>query len=127
MKGSGISAKPENHLFFRKLGPVIKQTLEKCERENGFIFHQKVPADPVPLEIKATYGLVSPEEFKLPDISPLWTPVAYAAFDFSKVNPDDPANTKSAVNAEGKLPPVKEVNVHQTAKDPQNTSGCMLQ
>lgn len=37
LKGPGISAKPENHLFFRRLGPVIKRTLEKCERENGFM------------------------------------------------------------------------------------------
>lgn len=37
LKGPGISAKPENHLFFRKLGPIIKRTLEKCERENGFM------------------------------------------------------------------------------------------
>lgn len=37
LKGPGISAKPDNHLFFRKLGPIIKRTLEKCERENGFM------------------------------------------------------------------------------------------
>lgn len=37
LKGPGMSAKPENHLFFRRLGPVIKRTLEKCERENGFM------------------------------------------------------------------------------------------
>lgn len=37
LKGPGISAKPENHLFFRKLGPIIKRILEKCERENGFM------------------------------------------------------------------------------------------
>ncbi|KAG8193370.1 hypothetical protein JTE90_022998 [Oedothorax gibbosus] len=127
LKGPGISAKPENHLFFRKLGPVIKRILEKCERENGFIFHQKVPAEPVPLEIKATYGLVSPEEFDLPQINSLWTPVAYAAFDSSKSSANDPASSKAAVKAEGDLPPVKEVNVHQTAQDPKNSSGCILQ
>ncbi|GFQ81346.1 BRO1 domain-containing protein BROX [Trichonephila clavata] len=126
LKASGTSAKPDNHLFFRKLGPIIKRTLEKCERENGFIFHQKIPADPVPLEIKATYGLVSPEEFHLPKINILWTPVAYAAFDSSKHNPND-SNSKSAMKAEGDLPPVKEVNVHQSTQDPKNTSGCILQ
>jgi hypothetical protein len=127
LKGPGISAKPENHLFFRKLGPVIKRTLEKCERENGFIFHQKVPAEPLPLELKATYGLVSPEEFNLPPINGLWTKVVYAAFDSSKCSLDDPANSKAAMKAEGDLPPVKEVNVHQTAQDPKNNSGCVMQ
>ncbi|GFU42189.1 BRO1 domain-containing protein BROX [Nephila pilipes] len=126
LKGPGTSAKPDNHLFFRKLGPIIKRTLEKCERENGFIFHQKVPVDPVPLEIKATYGLVSPEEFALPKMNILWSPVAYAAFDSSKPNPND-SNSKSAMKAEGDLPPVKEVNVHQSTQDPKNTSGCILQ
>lgn len=127
LKGPGISAKPENHLFFRKLGPIIKRTLEKCERENGFIFHQKVPTDPIPLELKATYGLASPEDFKMPDANAMWTPIVYAAFDVSKSNSSDPAKSKSAMKAEGDLPPVKEVNVHQTSQDPKNTSGCTVQ
>ncbi|XP_013781239.1 BRO1 domain-containing protein BROX-like [Limulus polyphemus] len=126
-KGPGTSAKPEQHLFFRKLGPVVKRTLDKCERENGFIFHQRVPYDPPELELKATYGLVSPEEFKLPTISPLWTPVTYAAFDVSQINPLDPANSNAAAKAEGEIPPVQEVNVQPTSKDPKNTSGCNIQ
>lgn len=36
-KGAGTTAKPQNHLFFRKLGPVVKRTLEKCDRENGLM------------------------------------------------------------------------------------------
>lgn len=36
-KGAGTTARPQNHLFFRKLGPVIRRTLEKCERENGLM------------------------------------------------------------------------------------------
>ena len=36
-KGLGTFARPANHLFFRKLGPVLKRTLEKCERENGMM------------------------------------------------------------------------------------------
>lgn len=126
-KGPGISAKPEQHLFFRKLGSIIKLTLDKCERENGFIFHQKVPADPPELELKATYGLASPEEFTLPPINPLWNPTIYAAFDMPRTNPFDPANSKSAAKAEGELPPVKEANIHQSDKDPKNNSGCVVQ
>jgi len=37
MKGVAKAAKPERHLFFRKLAPIIQRTLEKCERENGFM------------------------------------------------------------------------------------------
>ena len=37
-KGPGTTAKPETQLFFRKIGRVVKTTLEKCERENGFMY-----------------------------------------------------------------------------------------
>ena len=41
---------------------MLDRTLEKCERENGFIYHQKVPYDPVDLPLNAaTHGLVAPE------------------------------------------------------------------
>ena len=36
-KGPGTQAKPEQHAFFRRLLPIVKRTLEKCERENGFM------------------------------------------------------------------------------------------
>ncbi|OBS70036.1 hypothetical protein A6R68_01424, partial [Neotoma lepida] len=35
-KGPGPTAKPSGHLFFRKLGSLVKNTLDKCQRENGF-------------------------------------------------------------------------------------------
>ena len=48
----------------------------------NFSYHQKVPYDPPDLEVKdKTFGLVAPEEYALPTTAPLWTPVAYAAFD----------------------------------------------
>ncbi|XP_038654812.1 BRO1 domain-containing protein BROX [Scyliorhinus canicula] len=37
-KGAGSTAKPSEHVFFRKLGTYIRNTLEKCQRENGFIY-----------------------------------------------------------------------------------------
>ena len=41
-----------------------------------------MPYDPPDLEVKdKTFGLVAPEEYSLPPTAPLWTPVAYAAFD----------------------------------------------
>jgi len=36
-KGPGTTAKPETQLFFRKIGRVVKATLDKCQRENGFM------------------------------------------------------------------------------------------
>ena len=45
-----------------------------------------MPYDPLELEMNSkTHGLVSPEEFEIPTVSPLWTPMAYAAFDESKL------------------------------------------
>jgi hypothetical protein len=56
-------------------------------------YHQKIPDDPPELELKATYGLVSPNEVPLPSPSPLWTPASYAAFDTPKASTKDPANS----------------------------------
>lgn len=120
-KGPAPKASPENHPFFRKLAPQLKITLEKCERENGFIYHQKVPHDPPQLEEKATYGLVNPEDYIVPPISKLWTPVTYAAFN------DITSKSDSTKKPEKDLPPVKETPVHQTSKEPKNESGCSLQ
>ncbi|VDM78389.1 unnamed protein product, partial [Strongylus vulgaris] len=40
--GPGTRIKPEEHLFFRKIKPLLLRHLEKAERENGFIYHQAV-------------------------------------------------------------------------------------
>lgn len=108
-KGAGANAKPEAHLFFRQLKPIVKRTLEKCERENGFMYvvtfpvttifaivdfpyfsyHQKVPDQAPELELKATYGLVKPDEYEIPSVVPpevgvSWSPATYTAFDITK-------------------------------------------
>jgi hypothetical protein len=36
-KGAGTTAKPQDHLFFRKLAPIVQRTLDRCVRENGFM------------------------------------------------------------------------------------------
>ena len=36
-KGPGSTARPSEQLFFLKLGALVKNTLEKCQRENGFM------------------------------------------------------------------------------------------
>jgi hypothetical protein len=51
-------------------------------------YHHKVPYDPPELTIKdKTFGLVSPDVYEMPERSPLWTAVAYAAFDIA-LDPD---------------------------------------
>lgn len=37
-KGPGSTAKPSEQQFFLKLGGLIKNTLDKCQRENGFMW-----------------------------------------------------------------------------------------
>ncbi|MBN3305919.1 BROX protein, partial [Amia calva] len=88
-KGPGSTAKPSEQLFFKKLGSCIKTTLEKCQRENGFIYFQKVPAEPPQLELKASYGLAEPAAFEFPPLSSQCTPEVYATFDLTRGAKDD--------------------------------------
>ncbi|XP_013419651.1 BRO1 domain-containing protein BROX [Lingula anatina] len=123
-KGPGTTARPEEHLFFRRLGPIVKRTLEKCERENGFIYHHKVPEELPDLALKATYGLASPEEVEFPPPSPAWNPAVYAEF---KVENNPPVPEKEKEKGEGKeIPPVKEEDIKHAGKDPRNNSGCVV-
>jgi len=127
-KGVGTQAKPDQHKFFRRLAPIVTRTLEKCERENGLIYHQKVAYDPPDLSINdKTFGLVSPEAYELPKTAPLWTPVAYTAFDVA-MNPDDPGKKKKegADKKDPKVEPVHEKEIKQSDKDRDNESGCSI-
>ena len=62
-KGPGTQAKPEQHAFFRRLLPIVKRTLEKCERENGFMLvhilslwkHDMKYSKPILLVLKYSY------------------------------------------------------------------------
>jgi len=127
-KGVGTQAKPDQHKFFRRLAPIVNRTLEKCERENGLIYHQKVAYDPPDLSINdKTFGLVSPEMFELPKTAPLWTPVAYTAFDVA-MNPDaaEGKKKKEAEKKDPKVEPVHEKEIKQSDKDRDNESGCSI-
>jgi len=129
-KGPGTTARPEKHTFFRRLAPIVQRTLEKCERENGFIYHQKVPYDPVQLPTNAaTHGLVAPEVWEIPQVSPLWTAMAYAAFDDSKLGEnekDGKGKSKAKKEEKGDLKPVKEVPIEENEEGTKNESGCVL-
>jgi len=129
VKGRGTQAKPERHTFFKRLLPILDRTLEKCERENGFIYHQKVPYDPEELEVNSkTHGLVAPESFEIPPVSPLWTPMAYAAFDDSKLGKEEQEKkkSKSERKAEEEVKPVKEIPIEDSETQHNNESGCVI-
>ncbi|KAG3258042.1 BRO1 domain-containing protein BROX isoform X2 [Ictidomys tridecemlineatus] len=116
-KGPGPTVKPSGHLFFRKLGNLVKNTLEKCQRENGFIYFQKIPTEAPQLELKANYGLVEPVPFEFPPTSAHWTPETLAAFDLTKRPKDDSAKPKS----DEEVKPVKEPDIK-----PQKDTGCYI-
>uniref|UniRef100_A0AAY4BRM7 BRO1 domain-containing protein BROX n=1 Tax=Denticeps clupeoides TaxID=299321 RepID=A0AAY4BRM7_9TELE len=116
-KGPGSTAKPSEQLFFLKLGGLIKNTLEKCQRENGFIYFHKVPAEAPLLELKASYGLAEPIPFEFPHLSEQCTPEVYATFDLTKGAKDDKAKPKQ----EEEVKPVKEPDLK-----PQKDTGCIV-
>ncbi|KAH0622679.1 hypothetical protein JD844_025186 [Phrynosoma platyrhinos] len=116
-KGPGTTAKPSGHLFFRKLGTLVKNTLEKCQRENGFIYFQKIPPEAPQLELKANYGLVEPISFEFPAVHAQWTPESLAAFDLTKRPKEDSAKPKP----EEDIKPVKEPDIK-----PQKDTGCQI-
>ncbi|XP_054569095.1 BRO1 domain-containing protein BROX isoform X2 [Eptesicus fuscus] len=115
-KGPGPTVKPSEHLFFRKLGNLVKNTLEKCQRENGFIYFQKIPTEAPQLELKANYGLVEPVPFAFPPTSAHWTPDTLAAFDLTKRPKDDSTKPKAE-----DVRPVKEPDIK-----PQKDTGCSV-
>lgn len=65
----GFSAHPESHLFFRRIKPMLERHLEKAERENGFIYHQRIPDICPEPESKEVYGLVEAEHFMPPPMN----------------------------------------------------------
>uniref|UniRef100_A0A4W3JME5 BRO1 domain-containing protein BROX n=1 Tax=Callorhinchus milii TaxID=7868 RepID=A0A4W3JME5_CALMI len=119
-KGPGTTAKPSEHLFFRKLGSLVKNTLEKCQRENGFIYFQKVPPEAPQLELKASYGLVEPQKFELPSLDSQWSPEVYSAFDITKGLKDDKAAMPGPLSEE-ELKPMKEPDLK-----PHKDTGCVI-
>lgn len=50
---------------------LLKRHLEKAERENGFIYHHKVPDDCPLLDADANYGVAKAEPYSLPKPSPV--------------------------------------------------------
>ncbi|CAI4223654.1 unnamed protein product [Auanema sp. JU1783] len=121
--GPGTRIKPEQHMFFRKVKPLLERHLEKAKRENGFIYHQKVPDQCPSLDDESAYGITKIESYTLPAINKMWTPDVYAAFDLSKAEMPDFSKIQKSKK---KIDPVEEEKIYQTEKDPSNSSGCSV-
>lgn len=81
-------------------------------------YHHTVPGEVPALDTKATYGLVSPIDFQMPSLNPIWNLGTYKVL----------AGIAAAkAEKEQNLPPVKEEAIHQSSKEPKNASGCTLQ
>ncbi|KAG7198220.1 hypothetical protein KM043_005627 [Ampulex compressa] len=116
--GPAPRVKPDQHAVFKRLAPIVKLTLDKCNRENGLIYHHTVPGEIPALDTKATFGLVSPIDFQMPAHNPVWNLGTYRTLT---------GISAAKIDKEQNLPPVKEEAIHQSSKDPKNESGCALQ
>lgn len=121
-KGPGTTARPWEHPFFLKLGPIIRKKLEKANHENGFIYFHKIPEEAPELELKATHGLASPQEFTLPTPHAMWAGDTYAGFDVSKAHPPQ----QQSQGAAGDVKPVVEREDQSPVKPANNSSGCVV-
>lgn len=120
-KGPGKSARPGDHQFFIRLGPIVSKRLEKATHENGFIYHQRVP-DEVP-ELESTeIGIATPLEFSFPSHNPRWKPEIFAAFDVGKAKPQMTGKDK---DDNEKIEPVKEVD-DPNASGSNHETGCII-
>lgn len=121
-KGPGTQAVPEKHQFFKNLGTIITRITEKCHRENGMIYHQKLPDEAPMIEAKAIHGLAEPDEYVYPEKHALWTQDTYNSFDLSKAVSAKlkPENNKA------KIPQPNEAPIPQGNAEPKNSSGCSI-
>uniref|UniRef100_A0A0N5CH64 BRO1 domain-containing protein n=1 Tax=Strongyloides papillosus TaxID=174720 RepID=A0A0N5CH64_STREA len=122
-QGVGVAAKIKNHLFFRKMIPILQRHLEKAERENTMIYNQAIPSAAPPLVTKTEFGLAKPEPFTMPYDSELWSENIYKAFDITKAGTPDFSKIRKSTK---QVTPVKEAQLYQTEKDQSNRSGCVI-
>ncbi|CAH8821811.1 unnamed protein product [Trichobilharzia szidati] len=132
VEGVSLSTKPPDHCFFRRLPGLIERTRNKCDRENGLIFHQKVPTVAPYLEIKAEYGIATPKEPELDfSLDSRWKDV-YIGFDMNKLADNivsgskNSKDNKQANPKDAPVEPVREMPIFSTDKDPKNDSGCVI-
>ncbi|XP_065185329.1 BRO1 domain-containing protein BROX-like [Sycon ciliatum] len=130
--GPGTSAKPLEHPFFQRLQPNVQTVLDKCERENGFIYFQKVPEEVPQLDYNATHGLVKPDQYTPTSMSAQWTAKVYDSFDAHKF-PDarvleaaEKDKAKGGAEKKEEIPSVPEPNVSTETGYAKSQSGCVI-
>lgn len=84
--GPGFVAKPENHLFFRRIEPILKRHSEKAARENSMIYHETVPQECPALNAEAEFGLTSSIEFYYPQKAEVALFIYYINLKFSELD-----------------------------------------
>jgi len=112
--GAGHTVKPDESIFFINYGKELARALEKAERENGFIYHQKIP-DVLPElgEMKATHGLAAPDPYHIVEKSARWNDDLLAGFDLSQKSKAKEVKEKSKEKRE-KIPDIKEPDIKIT-------------
>lgn len=62
---------------------------KRYNKKSFFIrYHQQVPQTAPALELQATYGLASPQDFTPPGLGSMWTKKSYEGFKVEKHVPD---------------------------------------
>ena len=95
------------------------------------------------VNLTLTLSLIG-QVWEIPAVSPLWTPMAYAAFDSSKlqesvsfyekifelsfccIQEKDKKKKEKAKKNEPELKPVKEVPIAENEEGSKNETGCVL-
>eukprot|EP00794_Sanderia_malayensis_P020265 gene20265-22251_t len=117
-RGVGSTAKPGEHQFFLRLGPIISKKLEKANHENGFIYHHKIPSEAPELESTPQYGVASPIEFSIPSPASIWTTDFLSGFDVAKAQP-------KATGTDSEVQPVREPEISTKTRGKSET-GCII-
>jgi len=112
--GAGHTIKPDEAVFFHNYGKELARALEKADRENGFLYHQKIPDELPELgDLKPTHGLAKPDPYTIVDKSSRWNDELLAGFDLSQKS--KVAETKEkAKDSREKIPEIKEPDVKIT-------------
>jgi len=112
--GAGHTIKPDEAVFFHNYGKELARALEKADRENGFLYHQKIP-DVLPElgDLKPTHGLAKPDPYTIVEKSPRWNEELLAGFDLSQKSKKEETKEKVKENRE-KIPEIKEPDIKIT-------------
>jgi hypothetical protein len=102
IKGESAAASPQ----FVTLTAGIRSSLDKNERENGFIYHHKVPVNVPPIPGNSNPAAENP--YMLPPVNERWTAEVYTGIDVSKLNPGAAAAASKTAKEGPAMPSASE-------------------